>query len=231
MAYLSAKKIYPGNWAEPLTGWYKNIDTTDNDTNDSSAGGPTAVLAVPGWKYFQNRGYAEVTGKVGAKWNNSEVIVPSPYRNDDTRTDITGMVVSASAGWEIDLLPDAFLWNQQIDAGKTPQPEDLLLFSSQGLTFVGSQQNPSAEGIGDLMIYNACEGPCKEESTNWVFQLDPDCSSIPAVFVREVGNPFFERISPSNSGLGEQPLEVTLRPYEWLQVLTHCRWSAAPTAG
>ena len=98
MAYLSSKKIYPGNWAEPLNGWYKNIDTTDNDTNDSSTGGPTAVLAVPGWKYFQNRGYAEVTGKVGAKWNNSEVIVPSPYRNDDTRTDITGMVVSASAG-------------------------------------------------------------------------------------------------------------------------------------
>ena len=98
MAYLSSKKIYPGNWAEPLNGWYKNIDTTDNSTNDSSAGGPTAVLAVPGWKYFQNRGYAEVTGKVGAKWNAADVIVPSPYRNDDTRTDITGMVVGGSAG-------------------------------------------------------------------------------------------------------------------------------------
>ena len=98
MAYLSSKKIYPGNWAEPLNGWYKNIDTTDNSTNDSSAGGPTAVLAVPGWKYFQNRGYAEVTGKVGAKWSSSDVIVPSPYRNDDTRTDITGMVVGGSAG-------------------------------------------------------------------------------------------------------------------------------------
>ena len=98
MAYLSSKKIFPGNWSEPLNGWYKNIDTTDNSTNDSSAGGPTAVLALPGWKYFQQRGYAEVTGKVGAKWSSSEVIVPSPYRNDDTRTDITGMVVSASAG-------------------------------------------------------------------------------------------------------------------------------------
>ena len=96
MAYLSSKKIFPGNWSEPLNGWYKNIDTTDNSTNDSSAGGPTAVLALPGWKYFQQRGYAEVTGKVGAKWSSSEVIVPSPYRNDDTRTDITGMVVSAS---------------------------------------------------------------------------------------------------------------------------------------
>jgi len=97
MAYLSSKKIYPGNWAEPLNGWYKNIDTNDDDTNDKSAGGPTAVLAVPGWKYFQQRGYAEVTGKVGAKWNASDVIVPSPYRNDDTRTDITGMVVAGSA--------------------------------------------------------------------------------------------------------------------------------------
>ena len=55
MAYLSSKKIYPGNWAEPLNGWYKNIDTNDDDTNDKSSGGPTAVLAVPGWKYFQNR--------------------------------------------------------------------------------------------------------------------------------------------------------------------------------
>ena len=98
MAYLSSKKIYPGNWAEPLNGWYKNIDTNDDSTNDKSSGGPTAVLAVPGWKYFQNRGYAEVTGKVGAKWSSSDVIVPSPYRNDDTRTDITGMVVGGSAG-------------------------------------------------------------------------------------------------------------------------------------
>ena len=98
MAYLSSKKIYPGNWAEPLNGWYKNIDTNDDDTNDKSSGGPTAVLAVPGWKYFQQRGYAEVTGKKAAKWNAADVIVPSPYRNDDTRTDITGMVVAGSAG-------------------------------------------------------------------------------------------------------------------------------------
>ena len=148
---------------------------------------------------------------------------------DDATQGVKEIAVSASAGWEINLMPDAFLWTQQIDAGNTPQPEDFLLFSSQGLTFVGSQQNPSAKGIGDLMVYNACEGPCKEGNTNWVFQLDPDCSSVPAVFVREVGNPFFERISLSNSGLGEQPLEVALRPYEWLQVLTHCQWSATPT--
>ena len=148
---------------------------------------------------------------------------------DDVTQGVKEIAVSASNGWEIDLLPDAFLWNQQLDAGNVPQPEDLLLFSSKGLTFVGSQRTPSANGIGDLMIYNACEGPCKEAITNWVLQLDPECSVIPAIFIREVGNPFFERISPQSSGLGDQTLKVTLRPYEWLQVLTNCPWSATPT--
>jgi hypothetical protein len=98
MTYLSAKKIYPGNWAEPLNGWYKNIDTDDSGSNDGSKGGPTSVLACPGYRYFQQRGYVPVTatsggGAVAA----ADVIVPSPYRNDDTRTDITGMVISGSA--------------------------------------------------------------------------------------------------------------------------------------
>ena len=56
MSYLSAKKIYPGNWAEPLNGWYKNIDTNDSGSNDKTKGGPTSVLAVPGYRYFQQRG-------------------------------------------------------------------------------------------------------------------------------------------------------------------------------
>ena len=97
MAYLSAKKIYPGNWAEPLNGWYKNIDTNDNSTNDKTKGGPTSVLAVPGWRYFQQRGYVEVTGKAASAFTSADVIVPSPYRNDDTRTDITGMTISGDA--------------------------------------------------------------------------------------------------------------------------------------
>ena len=97
MSYLSAKKIYPGNFTEALNGWYKNIDTNDDSTNDKSSGGPTSVLAVPGYRYFQQRGYAEVTGKVGAKVSSADVIVPSPYRNDSTRTDITGMVISGSS--------------------------------------------------------------------------------------------------------------------------------------
>jgi hypothetical protein len=97
MTYLSAKKIYPGNWAEPLNGWYKNIDNSQDGTNDGSKGGPTSVLATPGYRYFQQRGYVAVTatsgtGAVAA----ADVIVPSPYRQDDTRTDITGMVISGT---------------------------------------------------------------------------------------------------------------------------------------
>jgi hypothetical protein len=97
MSYLSSKKIYPGNWAEPLNGWYRNIDTNDSGSNDSSKGGPTSVLAVPGYRYFQQRGYVPVTTASGdGAIASGNVIVPSPYRNDDTRTDITGMVVSGS---------------------------------------------------------------------------------------------------------------------------------------
>jgi len=98
MTYLSAKKIYPGNWAEPLNGWYKNIDTNDNGTNDATKGGPTSVLAVPGYRYFQQRGYVPVTATSGAGTvASADVIVPSPYRQDDTRPDITGMVISGSS--------------------------------------------------------------------------------------------------------------------------------------
>ena len=98
MTYLSAKKIFPGNWAEPLNGWYKNIDTNDDGVNNGSKGGPTSVLAIPGYRYFQQRGYVAVTATsgVGAVASGS-VIVPSPYRQDDTRPDITGMVISGNS--------------------------------------------------------------------------------------------------------------------------------------
>ena len=98
MTYLSAKKIFPGNWAEPLNGWYKNIDTNDDGVNNGSKGGPTSVLAIPGYRYFQQRGYVAVTTTSGAgAVASGSVIVPSPYRNDDTRPDITGMVISGSS--------------------------------------------------------------------------------------------------------------------------------------
>lgn len=98
MSYLSAKKIYPGNWAEALNGWYKNVDTNGDGTNNASKAGPTSVLAIPGYRYFQQRGYVKVTTTSGGGATASaDVIVPSPYRNDDTRTDITGMVISGDS--------------------------------------------------------------------------------------------------------------------------------------
>jgi hypothetical protein len=100
MSYLSSKKIYPGNWTNALNGWYKNIDVAADGSNDYSKGGPTSVLAVPGYRYFQQRGYAVVewtSGDAATRGQTMSVIVPSPYRQDDTRPDITGMVISGSA--------------------------------------------------------------------------------------------------------------------------------------
>ena len=99
MTYLSGKKIYPGNWVNALNGWYKNTDANPVDgTNDSTVGGPTSVLAVPGYRYFQQRGYVPVTATSGSgPVASASIIVPSPYRQDDTRTDITGMVISGNS--------------------------------------------------------------------------------------------------------------------------------------
>lgn len=95
MAYLSAKKIYPADMAEPLNGWYQNIDTTGGSANNASKAGPTSVLATPGWRYFQLRGYVPVTNTTGNGYvTTADVIIPSPYKNDDTRVNITGMTVS-----------------------------------------------------------------------------------------------------------------------------------------
>jgi len=98
MAYLSAKKIYPGDMTEPLNGWYKNIDTNDSGSNDASKGGPTSVLANPGWQFYQLRGYVPVTTATGDGYTTvADVIIPSPYKNDDTRTNITGMTLTADS--------------------------------------------------------------------------------------------------------------------------------------
>lgn len=99
MTYKKAKKIFPGNWSMPLNGWYQNVDLNADSTADGTKGGPTSVLAVPGWRYFQTYGYAVVddttAGTTAAR--SFDVIVPSPYKNDDTRTDITGLTVAASS--------------------------------------------------------------------------------------------------------------------------------------
>ena len=96
MAYLSAKKIYPADMSEPLNGWYQNIDTRGGSQNNASKAGPTSVLATPGWRYFQQRGYVPVTNATGDGYvTTADVIIPSPYKNDDTRVNITGMTVNA----------------------------------------------------------------------------------------------------------------------------------------
>jgi len=98
MAYITSKKIYPGDMTEPLNGWYQNIDTNGGTNNNGAFGGPTSVLANPGWRFYQLRGYVPVTNTSGQGYvQQAKIIIPSPYKNDETRQNITGMVVSATA--------------------------------------------------------------------------------------------------------------------------------------
>ena len=55
------------------------------------------MLAIPGYRYFQQRGYVAVTQTSGSPLVTGNVIVPSPYRQDTTRPDITGLVISGSS--------------------------------------------------------------------------------------------------------------------------------------
>jgi len=97
MAYITSKKIYPGDMTEPLNGWYQNINTNGGSTNNGSFGGPTSVLANPGWRFFQLRGYVPVSNTVAQGYvDSARIIIPSPYKNDETRMNITGMEVTAS---------------------------------------------------------------------------------------------------------------------------------------
>jgi hypothetical protein len=97
MAYITTKKIFPGNYNEPLNGWYQNVPnvpSTQAPGSLASTAGPTAVLACPGWRYFQFMGYVAITGGSASATTQAQVIVPSPYQNDATRPNITGLVVS-----------------------------------------------------------------------------------------------------------------------------------------
>tara|TARA_B100000073_G_scaffold115958_1_gene93753 strand:+ start:148 stop:936 length:789 start_codon:yes stop_codon:yes gene_type:complete len=98
MGYLTSKKIYPGDMTEPLNGWYQNINTPNGQgPNNSSFGGPTSVLANPGWRFFQLRGYVQVANTVAQGYTAvAPIVIPSPYKNDETRVNITGMKVTAS---------------------------------------------------------------------------------------------------------------------------------------
>ena len=148
MTYLSAKKIYPGNWAEPLNGWYKNIDTNDDGTNNASKGGPTSVLATPGYRYFQQRGYVAVSSASGtAITATGDVIVPSPYRQDDTRPDITGMVISGNT-----TLP-AYVYRATISVasgwGDGRVASGVYAATGNVITFCRSSSNAPVSASGD----------------------------------------------------------------------------------
>ena len=152
------------------------------------------------------------------------------FLSEDTQA-VQEIAVTASANWEIELLPDAFLWNQQIDAGNVPQAGEFMIFSANGMSFVGSEKNPIARGAGDLRVYNACHSPCSEETTTWIFELGPGCSDAPRLSIREVGSDLFQRtIRPTKSEAGKDFVEVSLQNYDWLEVLTPCQWSAKPTS-
>ena len=153
MTYLSAKKIYPGNWAEPLNGWYKNIDNTQDGTDDGSKGGPTSVLAIPGYRYFQQRGYVPVTATSGVgAVSSANVIVPSPYRQDDTRPDITGMVISGTT-----TLP-AYVYRSTISVasgwGDGRVASGIYAATGNVISFgrVSSNNPTAASGVGEAVI-------------------------------------------------------------------------------
>ena len=151
MSYLSAKKIDPGNWAEALNGWYRNIDTTDDGTNNASNGGPTSVLAVPGYRYFQQRGYVAVTATSGSPLATGNVIVPSPYRNDTTRPDITGMVISGSS------TQPAYVYRTAISVasgwGDNRVSSGVFAATGNVISFGRDSSGPTAaSGVGEAVI-------------------------------------------------------------------------------
>ena len=199
-----------GNWSNYETLIYRNTDSGSKLIIELQNDAQVPVLSL---------GYSERSSPIEGLRFLSEVT-----------QDVRVIAVTALGGWEIDLLPDAFLWNQQIDAGNLPQAGEFMIFSSNGLAFVGSEQNPKAQGIGDLRVYNACHSPCSEETTTWVFKLGPTCSDSPKVSVREVGSDVFKQVTFSTKSESDQKvLSVEVGSYDWLQLLTPCEWSAIPT--
>ena len=144
--------------------------------------------------------------------------------------DVVTIAVDASNGWIIEFLPEAFLWDKEIRQGNTPKAGDFSVLSSDGITFVGTDtDNDQASGLGDLLIYNACQGCSQVPSTVWTLRFDPRCDDTPKALIKKIGEAFFQReIRPLKSDSGGQELQVTLEESDWLQILTSCEWSAAP---
>ena len=148
----------------------------------------------------------------------------------DVIENVVKIVVGASNAWTIEFLPEAFLWDKELERGNTPQPNDFSVLSADGIAFVGTDaDNDAASGTGDLLIYNACQGCGEVRSVIWTLRLDPRCDHTPTVLIKKLGEDFFQRdIRPLKTGSGEQQIQVTLDGFDWLQVLTPCKWSVAP---
>lgn len=148
----------------------------------------------------------------------------------DVIENVVKIVVGASNAWTIEFLPEAFLWDKELARGNTPQPNDFSVLSADGIAFVGTDAvSDAASGTGDLLIYNACQGCGEVRSVIWTLRLDPRCDHTPTVLIKKLGEDFFQRdIRPLKTGSGEQQIQVTLDGFDWLQVLTPCKWSVAP---
>ena len=182
MTYRSTKKIYPGNYAEPLNGWYQNVATGAKTVQGStgSAGGPTSVLATPGVRYFQFMGYVPISNISGGNGqaNAFQVIVPSPYKNDPTRQNITGMTVSGGSLPTSNVNPTdgpCFVyaakisvptgWDDTVASGiYNTDPTSVLTFgiaNGGNATTIGDPTNPGGA------IANSTDTPCSQANINF----------------------------------------------------------------
>ena len=169
-SYLTAKKIYPGNWAEALNGWYRNIDVNGGTTLDGSNAGPTSVLATPGYRYFQQRGYVKVThtSGTGGAVDEADVIIPSPYKNDVTRQNITGMYVSGSTtlpiyGYRATINVGSG-WDGHVSSGIYAATGNVISF---GLDNSGSPT--AASGVGESTVQANLTSTVSGEQPNEIF--------------------------------------------------------------
>ena len=201
MGYLSSKKIYPGNWCESLNGWYKNTSTTGSLPLDASVAGPTSVLATPGYRYFQTRGYVQVNVASGNPITEAQVIVPSPYRNDPTRVDITGMYVSGDTANPVypyrATISVASGWNDgRVSSGVYAATGNVISFGRDN-----SGSPTAASGVGEGLIQANLTSTVSGDASGKIFF--PEATSALS------NNPFVTATGAAGNDAGNVFLEIT----------------------
>lgn len=193
---------------------------------------------VPGAELVIELRHADETSvmSLGHSQSNSDWAIQGIRDLTDRTDEVRKIAVRSPGGWRINFLPEAFLWNQQIDAGNTPQPGDYSVLSTQGLAFVGSVNKPGIKGTGDLLIYNACQNPCDAKKVAWQIDFSrgieadrsQECNELTDLSVKEVGTDVFKNSSPARSQKWHVngSVSITLESGDWLEVLTPCQWSA-----